>query len=366
MNILFGASVSGKSQTGVPNSVRRLGARLEAAGHRVDYAFLDDFPALNRWGQFAQFGYGLAIVGRIRRGRYDVAILHSADGFWYSWLRRLIPWAAGTRAVMVSHGLEHRFWERFVEQERRGRLRISLRHKAYTKLVRNPQVASFIRRSDLVFVLSKHERDYVVQRGWKPAGRVRVIPNGVDVAMFAANREDPVQPRLLFVGPWQWRKGVEYLAEAFGVIGTRFPSACLTLVGPHESEEEIRRNFAATVNGRVSVVQSVPPDEMAGWYRSHDLFVFPTLFEGDPLTLREAMAAGMAIVTTDMFPMKEVVVAGETGLLVPPGDAAALADAVCRLIEEPGLARRLGENARLASRTRTWDDVAKEVTEALA
>jgi glycosyltransferase involved in cell wall biosynthesis len=105
---------------------------------------------------------------------------------------------------------------------------------------------------------------------------------------------------------------------------------------------------------------------MAYWYRTHDLFVFPTLFEGDPLTLREAMAAGMAIVTTDMFPMKEILVAGKTALLVPPGDSVALADAVCRLIEEPGLARRLGENARLASRTRTWDDVARDVAEALA
>jgi glycosyltransferase involved in cell wall biosynthesis len=104
---------------------------------------------------------------------------------------------------------------------------------------------------------------------------------------------------------------------------------------------------------------------MAEFYRRHDIFVFPTLFEGDSLALREAMAAAMAIVTTDMFPMKEVLVNEQTALLVPPGDSRSIAEAVSRLLADPVSARRLGAAARRAASNRTWDGVARDVAKAL-
>jgi glycosyltransferase involved in cell wall biosynthesis len=357
--------VPGKSRSGVPKAIRSIGSRLQSAGHEVDYAFLEDFPRLATLGRFAQFGFGLAMPGLVRRGRYDVALLHSADGFWYGWLRRCAPRLAQARAVMVSHGLEHRFWELYVEEERRGRLRISARHRIYTTLVRLPQVASSIRTADLMFTMTARERDYVITRGWKESASIRVIPNGVDPGNFAGARPPAVEPRLLFVGPWHWNKGIHHLAEAFGMIGDRIPGACLTLVGPHESEEEIRQLFPFAVRGRVSVHPPVVPAEMAEFYRRHDIFVFPTLFEGDSLALREAMAAAMAIVTTDMFPMKEVLVNEQTALLVPPGDSRSIAEAVSRLLADPVRARRLGDAARRAASNRTWDGVARDVAKAL-
>ena len=96
-------------------------------------------------------------------------------------------------------------------------------------------------------------------------------------------------------------------------------------------------------------------------YAGHDLFVFPSLVEGMPLCLLEAMASGMPVVTTDTCGMADVIEDGRNGLLVKPVDAASFAEAVARLICCPELRERLGRAAQESMQPYTWDLIARRV-----
>ena len=103
----------------------------------------------------------------------------------------------------------------------------------------------------------------------------------------------------------------------------------------------------------------VPVDDMPARYDHATIAVLPSLEEGFGLPLVEAMAGGLPTVASRVGGMPEIVVEGETGFLVPPGDAGALAEAIVRLLEDPDLGRRLGEGGRARAMERfSWDVIA--------
>jgi glycosyltransferase involved in cell wall biosynthesis len=108
-------------------------------------------------------------------------------------------------------------------------------------------------------------------------------------------------------------------------------------------------------------VPFVESSQMPALYLAHDIFVFPSLMEGLPLVLLEAMATGMPAVTTETCGMADVVEDGVNGLLVPPADTEAVADAVLRLAKSAELRQQLGRAAQNGMRDYTWDRIAKRV-----
>jgi glycosyltransferase involved in cell wall biosynthesis len=135
----------------------------------------------------------------------------------------------------------------------------------------------------------------------------------------------------------------------------RRPQTPVTLAGGRVPEAEVFAAFPDRVRPRLRVVPSVTGDaELAALYRSHAVFAFPSTFEGLPLVLLEAAAGGLGIVTTRTCGMKDFVADGRNGLLVDVGDAAGFAAALARLVDDPGLADRLGRAAQAAARGYTW------------
>ena len=112
--------------------------------------------------------------------------------------------------------------------------------------------------------------------------------------------------------------------------------------GLHCLEEAVKALFAPEVRDRVSAIPFVARAEMPSLYAKNDIFVFPSLVEGMPLTLLEAMATAMPVVTTNVCGMADVVENGVNGVLIPPADANALAEAIERLCHSAELRKRLG------------------------
>jgi glycosyltransferase involved in cell wall biosynthesis len=104
---------------------------------------------------------------------------------------------------------------------------------------------------------------------------------------------------------------------------------------------------------------------MPAVYAEHDIFVFPSLSEGMPLTLLEAMAAGMPVVTTETSGMADVVEDGFNGLLVPPADTESLVEAIERLLRSADLRKRLGQQAQETMQRYTWELVTRKLEEVL-
>jgi glycosyltransferase involved in cell wall biosynthesis len=105
-------------------------------------------------------------------------------------------------------------------------------------------------------------------------------------------------------------------------------------------------------------VSQVSGDDLVREYATHDILVLPSLFEGMPLTLAEAMAARMVVVTTATCGMLDLIRHGENGLLVPPRDAESLAGTILDLLHNPVQQRLLGEQARETISQQTWDKIA--------
>lgn len=195
-----------------------------------------------------------------------------------------------------------------------------------------PVVRLAARRIDAFLAVSPAAAEYA-RRG---TGRdLEIVPNGVDVEAFAALPDERRGGRVLFIGRDEPRKGLDVLREAHRRLG----GAELVLVGPsgHVSDEELRAELARA-----------------------DVLVAPSLGgESFGIVLVEAMAAGVAVVASDIPGYREVLPA-DAGVLVPPGEPAALAAALERVLADDAARARMGEAGRREATRYAWPRVAEQ------
>ncbi len=176
-----------------------------------------------------------------------------------------------------------------------------------------------------------------------PPGSVRTIYHGVpDVDRTPADRISP-EPLIGTIARHDPVKGLDVLIDAMPLI----PDVRLVLIGSGPETQSLRdRCDRLGVADRVEF-RDVPWNESAADHlASFDLFVLPSRDEGFPVTIMEAMLAGIPVVATDVGSVRESVDDGTTGLVVPPEDPAALAEAIRRLIDDPAMRTSLGAEAR--------------------
>lgn len=153
---------------------------------------------------------------------------------------------------------------------------------------------------------------------------------------------------LMYAGSLTRLKGLDVLLDAMPMIVRRFPDVRLRLVGDGPDRVKLMRRAKETESVlRVEFIGSVPYSQLPLLLRECDLLVHPALTEGMPRAILEAMAMARPVVATRVGGIPEAVRDGVDGLLVPPGDASALGEAVCRLLDSPDLARSMGEAGRL-------------------
>src|SRR5258708_11297474 len=190
--------------------------------------------------------------------------------------------------------------------------------------------------------------------------RVWLVPNGVGPEFFHARSfSGGMATKLLFVGTWIDHKGIYYLAEAFERVLRVIPDARLTIAGCLEPEEKVRRFFAPATQAALEVWPFVARAEISSLYAEHEIFVLPSLMEGMPLVLLEAMASGMPVVTTESSGMTDVVDDSHDGLFVIPGDTESLASAIVKVCFDGGLRERLGRAAQEKMKRYTWSRSAR-------
>jgi glycosyltransferase involved in cell wall biosynthesis len=202
--------------------------------------------------------------------------------------------------------------------------------------------------------------DFLAQLGRPDSS---LLANGVDLpdaggdrpAVRARLRVGAGDPLALYAGRVTVDKGMLVLLDALA----RVPTLHLAVAGDGEALPELRRRAGRMP--RLHLLGQVAPSEVARLLSAADLFVHPSCCaEGLPSSILEAAAAGVAIVATPQGGTVEVVRSPDHGLLVPAGDAAALADAMARLVNHPALRARLGDTARrLVAERFTWDRIAE-------
>lgn len=177
-----------------------------------------------------------------------------------------------------------------------------------------------------------------------PLEKMIVIPNGIDLTRVAvAGRGGP--PVIGTVGRLEPRKGHADLVDAARVVLDHVPGARFVMIGDGPARAELeQRTVRHRIAHRVDMRGMVP--DGARLLTEMSLFVLPSHVEGMSNALLEAMAAGLPVVATDVGGNAEVVVEGETGLLVPPRDPAALGQAILVMLKDPERARAMGAAGR--------------------
>jgi glycosyltransferase involved in cell wall biosynthesis len=270
------------------------------------------------------------------------------------------------RGVHVVHGylFEGNFLAALVG--RTGRLPVTLVSKRsldrYGRLDRRLAAWLSNQLADRVTVNAEAVRELVVRHEWCSPARIDLIPNGVALptsldAAPAGSAPEPEHdargagPLVGMVGRLSWKKGYEHALEAARLLAARVPGLRFDVVGDGPLRAQLEQQArTAGLEGTVRFLgqRRDVPDLM----RRFDCFVLSSVIEGMPNALLEAMALGRPVVTTSAGGSAEVVTDGESGFVVPPGDPAALAAAVERVLRDPALARSLGERGERRVRER--------------
>jgi len=184
--------------------------------------------------------------------------------------------------------------------------------------------------------------------------KIIVIPYAHPVTAQPVRRElDPQSPVIGTVANLTEQKGLPYLIEAAAIVRRTHPAVRFRIIGGGHLHDQLAAQIARLgLQGTVELAGFQP--NATALMPSFDIFVLPSLWEPFGLVLLEAMANGLPIVATDVDGVADVVVDGETGILVPPANPQALAQAILQLVQDPALASRMGQ--------RGWGRCAREFT----
>lgn len=184
------------------------------------------------------------------------------------------------------------------------------------------------------------------------ARKVSVIDNGIDLRLFRSavpalksELQAGDRPLIGMVGRLTAQKGIEYFLAAARKLLAEFPDLIFPIVGDGPDREKLER-MARELNIEKSVRFTGARKDIANVYASLDIFVLASIDEGMPMALLEAMASGRPVVATDVGAVSQIVVSGETGILVRSADAGELANAIAALLRDPALRARLASNGQ--------------------
>jgi glycosyltransferase involved in cell wall biosynthesis len=268
-----------------------------------------------------------------REHRFD--IVHDVQSLGYgSWLMH----ASGMPMVAnIHHPLSI---DRLNQVQQARGVRMKIRKVMFYPFFMQEVVA---RRMDRIITGSHNSRASVQRAFALRDDQITTIHDGVDTEVFRP-MELPRRPNsLLYVGNSDDRnKGARYLLEAAKILSDRSIDFHLTFKDRLDAEMAPRMIRELGIEERVTFLGRLPIEELARLYNQAEVFVSPSLYEGFGLPAAEAMACGTPVIATTAGAFPEVIAADETGVLVPPADARALADAIQAMLSDPRRRREMG------------------------
>jgi glycosyltransferase involved in cell wall biosynthesis len=315
---------------------RRLIEGLEAEGAKVTFIPINPrFPAALAWVRrlpvvrtvLNQVMY-LPSLARM----WNADVVHVFSGSYWSFLLAPVPAMIAGRCLNKPIVLNYHSGEADDHLSRWGAL-----------------VHPWLRLADDLVVPSSYLRRVFARHGYS----ARVVRNVVDVSRFTYRERLPLRPRLLSTRNLEPYYRVDLVVQAFARFSREVPGATLTIAG-HGREERRLRALAAPLGCQaVRFVGGVDPGEMPRLYADHDIFVNASVLDNQPVSILEAIASGLPVVSTAVGDIPDMVKNGETGTLAT-ADAADLAGALTRVWNDPNGSRSMARRARTELARYTW------------
>lgn len=219
----------------------------------------------------------------------------------------------------------------------------------------------------LLDALAKRSRAIVAQTGYLAAAVPRyqektwLIPNGLDLGLYRFRLRESPAPQLIWLRSFHQIYNPSMAVETFSLLVSAFPGASLTMIGPDKGDGSLAgaQALAAArgVGDRVRFVPGIPKARVPSWLDRADIFLNTTNYDNMPVSVAEAMACGLCVVSTDVGGLPYLLDDEKTALLVPARDADAMAGAVRRVILDSSLAVRLSTLGRQKAESLDWSRV---------
>ncbi len=364
MKVLFTCHYNFNINAGAAGVTWRLGQQYERLGHQVRYYSYDSLPqSLHPLAKVALFPEFVAnhVATLERQGDLDVVDASTGDGWLWAMLNR----KRQNRPLIIArcHGLEHIEHEEYVEEVQRGNLHFSWKYPLYRGSIRLWEAAASMRYADLVLLLNQRDREYAVNKLGVHPERAHIVANGIPEAflnqpfvLLAEN--EPV--RIAQVSTYILRKGVHYGSPALNAILNRYPNVEVSFFGTECAEEVVYADFDPGVRDRVQVIPRYAHETLPSLLKGHHIKLFPTISEGFGVALVEAMACGLAPITTATPGPLEIVRDGQDAIVIPCRDRQAIEQALDRLLTHRSYLERLRRNAYQTAQNYRWPRIAQQ------
>jgi len=291
----------------------------------------------------------------------DVYEAHLSSG--YGLLKALKQQGSSKPFVHTVHGVladEYEQARRNAHSSFRGRVANQFMHRLANLEEETAKNAT------LIVTVSKHSFEKIQKHYHVDKAKVRIVPNGVDPEKFKPREEREAvkrqfglddKPIVLFVGSLIPRKGLPFLVEAAKKTVKQQADTKFVMVGDGPLKSQLMSSLdKANLSGNFLFLSGLTEDALAAVYNCADVFVLPSIQEGQGIVLLEAQATAKPVVAFNVGGVNEAVLDGETGLLVNRGNSDELADALLKLLSDESLREKLGANGRrFVMDNFTWD-----------
>jgi len=264
------------------------------------------------------------------------------------------------RLMVFSHGIERRNWEQRLHKKHFSEGPISLRTRLLFPLWRLLSCDQGLKKARSLLLINQDDQKFAQVYYRRQIDDILVFRNGVEIVKdpILKNNQNPLT--ILFNGSWIKRKGIDTLVKAAIALFQNKIKVRWLLVGTGYSAENILQDFPEIMRDEIEVVSSFERKVETQYLERADIFILPSLFEGQPLSLLQAMAHGLPCVTTNICGQKDIIKHGENGILFEAGDGEMLATQLKELIIDSGKRQAIGQRAFLSVQNRSWNEVTRE------
>lgn len=350
--------------SGAPGLTMRLDESFRRQGHECVVFSYDNLPTRRLASLAPTLFAAYLLSSRRTRQLRDVDVIDATTGDGWLLYARLRRRRNRPALVTRSHGLEHAVVAATRREAASGHIRLRRRYFLYSAGWRLLEVTRSIKQADVVLLSNQADRMYVIDRMDVDPKRCVVFRNGVpaEFLALAPPEETAVDEtlRIAQVGTFIERKGIDYSVPAYIELLRARPHLEIGFIGTGVDDVAVLARFPPDVRQRVRVVPRYEHETLPGLLSDYQILVLPSLAEGVPVCLAEAMACGLAPVVTAIPGSTEIVESERNGLTVPVADTASIVAALGRLDDDRTLLHRLRVAAHGDAQSYGWDRVAAE------
>lgn len=328
------------------------------------------------WKQaFEKAGYNFLHIGPGQTGPFRHPALFPRKAYHYYRKLNIKPEAfivhepasgpfvkEGYPCFLESHGVERRYWESILNNNIPGEPSPALKTRILFPLWRLRNCDKGLKKATRLLLINNEDSEYVQQRYKRSESDIFLFHNGVQSFNNIANAERD-SLTVIFNGSWIARKGIHTLVKAAEILHSKKLDLRYLIIGTGSTEQLVLADWPDTLKDVVEIVPKFAAADEMFLLAKADIFVLPSFFEGQPLSLLQGMYAGKCCIATNCCGQKDIITHGENGLLFEPGDAAQLAAFIETCYHNKEMVKSLGENAAQHVKDRSWEQVADDLVQ---